>query len=54
MADKMISAKIDETIIEQMDKYSKDEGRTKKWIIETALKEFFKKKKTSKFKMLED
>lgn len=42
MADKMISAKIDETIIEQMHKYSTDEGRTKKWIVEKALKNLFK------------
>jgi len=48
MADKMISTKLDEELVEKLDKYSKDEGRTKKWVLETALKDFFVKVESEK------
>jgi len=45
---KIFSSHIDKELVKRIDTYSKTEGRTKRWIIETALKDFFKKEEEKK------
>jgi len=45
---KIFSSHIDKDLVKKIDEYSKEEGRTKKWVIETALKDFFKKEEEKK------
>jgi predicted DNA-binding protein len=37
---KMLSAYINEEIFKKLDTYCKNKGRTKKWVIENAIKSF--------------
>jgi len=48
---KIFSSHIDKDLVKKIDEYSKKEGRTKRWLIETALKDFFNKEEEKKQKI---